>query len=174
LSGYEPATWIDDLGASFEAALAREEEVAADDLAFSLRQDGDLRSAVRNGGWALLVDGERRSIVDEVGVDYVVAGDLVVRAGRAILRSAGAPAPSCSDRTFLELLGSACRDGQTVEVCAGAARVRGTLVRVAGDHLVVAHETEKTVVGLGAIDSVRICSRNGGPATYSDSRGFSG
>lgn len=156
---------IEAFEASFEAALAREEDAAASDLAFSLRQDVDLRDAVaRSGaGWALLTSAGGSSSVDEVGIDYVRAGTLVVRAGRATLRSAPGPAPATSDRTFVELLGTACRSGATVVTCVAA----GRLARVAKDHVGITNGDRETIVGLAALESVRFPG-------YSASRGFSG
>ena len=173
MGGSRPVDWLDDLGAAFEAAEAREEEIAAADLAFSLRQDVELATALAGRGWTLLLDGGAGAAVDEVGVDYVLAGPSVVRARNAVLRSGGRLAPVRRERSLAELLGAACRAGAAVEVRAGSLRARGTLVTVGHDHLELRREGTATVIGLDAVDSVTLCAE-GGAGGYSASRGFSG
>ncbi|HEV2754602.1 MAG TPA: hypothetical protein VG318_02345 [Actinomycetota bacterium] len=168
MGGSRRIDWLDDLGAAFEAAEQRDEEAAAADLAFSLRQDVDVQSAVRGQGWALLVAGGLAAVVDEVGADYVVAGADVVPASRAVLRSADVPAPRHSERSFAEWLSAASRRGASVEVRAGGRGVRGQLVTVGRDHLEVRAGTARTIVGLSAVDAVGLSEG------YSASRGLSG
>lgn len=168
MGGSETVEWADALEASFEAAVAREEDVAAADLAFSLRQDVDLREAVgrSDSGWALMRAGGARHHVDEVGRDYVCAGPLLVRSGRATLMQGPGPSPTISDRTFLEVLGAVCRRGAVVTL----EGVAGRLVRVARDHVAVQRGDAETMVGLDAVERVRL----EGDGAYSASRGFSG
>lgn len=168
MGGSETVDWADALDAAFDAAVAREEEAAAADLAFSLRQDVDVRAAIeRSGcGWALIqVDGAHRP-VDEVGDDYVRAGTFVARSSTATLRSAPGASPRMSGMSFLEMLGAACREGAHVTI-AGAS---GRLVRVAKDHVAVQKGDAETIVGLETVKSVRLDENAG----YSASRGFSG
>lgn len=168
MGGSEAIDWLDGLGASFSAALARDEELAAADLAFSLRQDVDVHAAVARSrcGWVAAGAGGSTHRVEEVGVDYVLAGTLVLRTRAAVLRSDAGPPPRTTDRTFLELLGAACRANADVAV-EGAS---GRLVRVAKDHVAVRKAGVETIVGLDALDWVRLPGRPG----YSASRGFSG
>lgn len=168
MGGSETTGWVDALDAAFEAALAHEEEVAAADLAFSLRQDVDLREAVRRSAcaWTLVGAGESRLPVDEVGVDYVRAGITLVRTRSAILRSAPGPSPRTTDATFVEILGSIARCGTGVDV----EEHRGSLVRVGKDHVALRKGDVETILGLDAIDRVRLEEEGG----YSASRGFSG
>ena len=168
MGGSETADFVGALDASFEAALAREEEVAAADLAFSLRQDVDVRAAVERSGsaWTLVGPGEARLVVEEVGLDYVRAGSLLVRTGAATLRATSGPSPRTTEAAFLEILGSWARAGAWVTI----GGVRGRLARVARDHVAVLKDGVETIVGLAAVGSVRIEDESG----YSASRGFSG
>lgn len=168
MGGSETVDWAEALDAAFDAAMAREEEAAAADLAFSLRQDVDVRAAIQRSGcgWVLIYpDGAQRP-VDEVGDDYVRAGTFVARSRTATLRSTAGPSPRDASMSLLQLLGAACRQGAFVTV-AGAS---GRLVRVAKDHVAVQKGDAETIVGLEAIESVNL----GENAGYSASRGFSG
>lgn len=169
MGGSEAVEWLDALEASFEAGLAREEDAAAADLAFSLAQDLDVREAVlrSRAGWAVSIAEAAWIRVDEVGADYVRAGDLVVPAARAALRSGEVPPPRATDRRFLELLGTLCRGGVEVGLESPAFTVSGRLLRVAKDHVAVTNGGGETILGLGSIHAVRIRG-------YSASRGFSG
>jgi hypothetical protein len=168
VGGSEALDWAVGLEASFEAALAREDEVAADDLAFSLRQDVDVRDAAeRSGcGWRLVLAGEAGPLVDEVGIDYVRAGTLLVRTRTATLRSAPGPSPRRSERALLEVLAEVARAGTEMTVNG----LTGRPVRVAKDHVAVRQSGSETIVGLDAVQSVRLDGGSG----YSASRGLSG
>lgn len=169
MGGSEAIDWVGALEASFEAGLAREEDVAAADLAFSLGQDVDVRAAIARSrtGWVLAGPDGATSTVEEAGADYVRAGDLVVRARWATLRSAATPPPRATDRTFLELLGAACRAGAAAVLECGGSGASGRLVRVGNDHLCLRNGDVETIVGLAAVEAVRLPG-------YSASRGFSG
>lgn len=169
MGGSEAVEWLGALEASFEAGLARDEDVAAADLAFSLRQDVDVRDALARSrtGWALTTPEAASAPVDEAGTDYVRAGDLVVRSDRVGLRSAAGPPPRVTARTFLELLGAACRAGADVQVRGYGVGTSGRLVRVGKDHVALRSGEVETIVGLATLDSVRLTG-------YSASRGFRG
>ena len=168
MGGSETTDWAGALDAAFEAALAREDEVAATDLAFSLRQDVDVSAAIERSGsaWTLVGSGEARLPVDEVGLDYVMAGSLLTRTRAVTLRSAAGPAPRTTDATFLEVLGTWARAGARV----AASGLSGRLVRVAKDHVALSRGGRETIVGLAALEAVRLEGQSG----YSASRGFSG
>lgn len=169
MGGSETTGWVDALEASLAAALARDEEVAATDLAFSLRQDVDVAAAVLRSGlaWTLVGEGGASIAVEEAGTDYLRAGSVIVPSGAAVLRSAPGPSPRAGNRSFLEVLGETCRSGATVEVTHRAGTVAGRLARVGLDHLAVQSGGGETIVGLAAIEAVRL-------EGYSASRGFSG
>lgn len=169
MGGSETTGWVDALEASFAAALARDEEVAATDLAFSLRQDVDVAAAVLRSGlaWSLVGEGGASTPVDEVGTDYLRAGRVIVPSRAAVLRSAPGPSPRSGDRSFLEVLGEACRAGAALAVTHRAGTAAGRLARVGLDHVAVRSGGGETIVGLAAIEAVRL-------EGYSASRGFSG
>ncbi len=158
MGGSKPVDWLDDLGASFEAAVVREEDVAAADLAFSLRQDRDLPTALQGRGWVALLEGGASAAVAEMGEDYVVAGPHVVPISKAFLRSAERPAPDRRERTFSEWLSSACRAGSAIEVVAGGHRTAGRLTAVGRRHLVLRRQGRDSVVGLDSIDCVTVAA----------------
>ncbi|HEX2058551.1 MAG TPA: DUF2642 domain-containing protein [Actinomycetota bacterium] len=169
MGGPQSVGWAEALEASFEAGLAREDEVAAADLAFSLRQDLDLRDAVvrSDAAWDLLGPDAAVVAVVEAGVDYVRAGALIVPASRAVLRSKPGVPPRATTSTLLQLLGRACRAGAEVAVETSRGTTSGALVRVGKDHVAVRNGDAETVVGLAGIEAVRLLP-------YSASRGFSG
>ncbi|HEX2295187.1 MAG TPA: hypothetical protein VHN37_07760 [Actinomycetota bacterium] len=168
MGGSEAAEWFDALEAAFDAAVARDEDAAAADLAFSLRQDVDVRATIARApsAWTLVGADGSAAPVTEVGIDYVRGGTLLVRSAAALLRSTPGTPPAVVDRSFLEVLGSHCRAGTLVTV--GGAT--GRLVRVGKDHLALRHGEAETIVGLGSVDAVRLV----GESVYSDSRGLSG
>lgn len=173
MGGSESMEWLDDLAASYEAAVAREDELAAADLAFSFRQGGALSQRLGSGSWALVVGGELSVAVEEVGADYVAGGTLVVPAARVFLRSSSGSPPRVTDRTLGEVLGAACRAGAEIELSTACGTARGRLVEVGREHLVLRRQGADAVVGLGAVEAVRMPDR-GGAEGYSASRGFSG
>jgi hypothetical protein len=174
LGGSESSAWLAGLGASFEAELARDEEVSANDLAFSLRQDGDLPSSLAGRGWALVSEGEALVPVDEVGADYVMAGSAIVPSATAVLRSRGHEPPLHAERSLAEVLGHACRRGADLDVRAQGSLVAGRLVKVSRDHLVLLAGGEEIVVGLGAVELIRLREPVVRRVGYSASRGLSG
>jgi hypothetical protein len=130
------------LEATFDARVARAEDEAASDLAFSLLQDLSLSEAATRAGALEIVMGDRAPLpVAEVGVDYVAASGrspTVVPLGRAALRTIPAGrAPESLDRSLLELLRAWAREGRAVAIHAGGGVHRGRLVRACRDHVVV-------------------------------------
>lgn len=172
MGGSSSTEWLGALGASLDAAEARSEDEAAADLAFSLRQDTTLAEALtRSGsGWSRLVEGEACAAVEEVGADYALAGSVLLRLDGLTVRAAPVPAPRRTDRTFLEVLGAACRAGAVAEVSTRTGTADGVLVRVGADHLALRRGDVEILLALGAVEWVRIS----GPRCYSVSRGFSG
>jgi hypothetical protein len=155
------------LEASFEAALQRLEEAAADDLAFSLRQDSRLQVALSRGGdYHLHLAGVGSPKVAVVGPDFVGAGDpleLVAPSERAVVvgmkdtdRPAGMEArlPS-TGACLLEILRGWARRGHRVELATAEDEFRGVLIRACPDHIALACETREVVAGMGAIRYVR-------------------
>ena len=169
MGGSGSVEWLDVFGASVEAGLARDEEIAAADLAFSLRQDVDVQTALARAGsaWVLAGRDAAAARVEEVGADYVRCGRVLVPSSHAILRSTAERPPRAVARRVLEVLGSACRAGADVTIETARGSSSGRLVRVAKDHVAVRSGDVEMVVGLAAVESVRL-------EGYSASRGLSG
>lgn len=157
----EAERFLTGLGARLDAAVARDEDEAATDLAFSLSQDRSLQGTVARLSEPLLQGpaGDRHEVT-ELGCDYVGCGrpvDLAAPLSRAVVR--GRPGRSLlevTDRRFVELLRVWVRRGSQVHVEADLAVLRGSLRRAARDHLVVeAVDGSWDVVGLAAVSSIR-------------------
>jgi hypothetical protein len=155
------------LEASFEAALERSEEVAADDLAFSLLQDSRLPVALsRASGYRLHLAGVGSLEVSAIGLDFVGAGDpleVVAPSARAVavgVPSADPPVgseerPSIARVPMLEILRRWARLGHRAEVATGEGTFRGLLTRACPDHLALGRGSREVLVGMGAIRYVR-------------------
>lgn len=152
---------IASLDASFGAAIARQEEEAASDLAFSLAQDRDMRSAAARLAPLQLVmqDGDSHPVT-RIGSDYFGAGDplsVLVPSHRALLREVsprGAAVGTSPERMGNILLRWA-RQGHVVEVSTGHARVRGRLTRAARDHIEVLGPRGRYLVAWREVCSIR-------------------
>jgi hypothetical protein len=154
------------LEASFEAAVQRSEEAAADDLAFSLLQDSRLQGALsRVGGHHLHLAGVGSLEVAVVGPDFVGAGDplevvapsaraVVVRAQEDMRVGVGAR-PASTRAPMLEILRGWARPALTVEVATAEDAFRGLLIRACPDHLVLDCGPREVVMGMDAIRYVR-------------------
>ncbi len=155
------------LEASFEAALQRLEEAAADDLAFSLRQDSRLEVALsRGGGYRLHIASMGSPKVAMVGPDFVGAGDpleLVAPSAQAVVvRMKGAERPVGVEARLpgtraclLEILRGWARRGHRIELATAEDEFRGVLVRACPDHIALDCETREVLAGMGAIRYVR-------------------
>jgi hypothetical protein len=144
-----------ELEAAFDAAVTREEDEAAEDLAFSLLQDRPLRdSLIRSGPVsAFLPSGATRAVV-AVGTDYVVCErpvPTVIPLRRTVLvRDAEGPVPRSADRDLVGLLRTWARRGAQVELDTDAGTFGGKLVSAGADHVVLA-----ALVGSGSTPGSR-------------------
>jgi hypothetical protein len=159
------------LGATFEAEIARDEEEAAQDLAFSLRQGRSLADVLERGSWQLQTPSGPRPI-SVVAVDYVVAGDVpavIAPLDRAVFEAAADrsgsdhqakptdPSPARDmDSTFLQLLRSVARAGARARIESASGSVSGRLLWAGTDHVAVGAGHRQFAISLQAIDSVVI------------------
>jgi hypothetical protein len=155
------------LEASFEAALERSEEAAADDLAFSLRQDSRLQVVLSSSGvYHLQLPGVGSPKVSVVGPDFVGAGDplelvapsacaVVVAMPNADGRRGAEAGPSRTAASMLEILRGWARRAQNVELATAEEAVSGVLVRACPDHVALKCGTREILVGMGAFRYVR-------------------
>ena len=152
---------FDDLDVGLEAAIAREEEDAANDLARALRQDGDLQFAItRGGGWKLKLAEGAMAPVTEVGTDCVVASsqqvNLLVPLSRAVLcRDLDVDPPRSSMTSFVECLRRLVRARTRVELVSDGGSFTGNLVGAASDHLRLSSPMGDVLVGARSIRAVK-------------------
>lgn len=153
--------WLSSLNATFEAAVEREEEQAAGDLAFSFLQDlGQVETLRRGKAAALALAGGASLPVARVGRDYVAAGtppNLIVPLTFAvILVGPSGPAPEIADDGLLLLLRRAARLGTYAQVATSEGEWQGRIVKAAVDHLIVNASGQSLVIGNGSLRSIRL------------------
>ena len=142
------------LDAGFAAAVASEEGIAADDLAFSLSQDLSVADDLSRSGGSLLVDGVVVPI-ERVGHDFVAAGQWLAPLDRAMVELGGSlPAPALPD-VFLAVLRRLARAGSEVSVGCGEGTYRGRLERASSNHIVI-DGLRKMGIPLARVDYVRL------------------
>jgi hypothetical protein len=147
------------LGATFEAEIARDEEEAAEDLAFSLRQGRSLTDVLERNPCRVLTPAGHQ-VVTALGEDYVVAGGspaLILPLHRSVFVTGGeGSAPAVSTGTLLHLLRSLARAGARIEVGCGPSSFGGRLLWTGTDHVVMETNQGRLAVGLDAVDWVRL------------------
>lgn len=145
---------ISELEAGFAAAVAAEEDIAADDLAFSLSQDVPVSEDLLRSGGFLMVD-DVAVPIDRVGHDFVVAGAWIAPLGRALIRLGGdGPSQQVHD-VFVSVLRRTARVGTEVSVGVGAMSHHGRLSRATSAHLVISGPAVSMAVPLEQVDYVR-------------------
>jgi hypothetical protein len=154
--------FLSDLEASFEASLARDEDVAASDLARSFRNDESLSEVLArcDGASLELSDGTRLPVV-EVGPDYVVAGanaDVLVHHDRALFHPGDHDGGATrTESSWLSVLRGWAADGRRVQVRAHEGVFGGSLVVVGRDFLRIENSTGAVLLPHGAVTYVRSC-----------------
>lgn len=149
------------LEARFEAALAREEEEAAADLALSLRQDRTLSDLIRGGGSLRLLgpDGARPPVT-VLGSDYCGTGTpltCVRRLGSTpLLSETRGPAPETRRDSLQEVARRWARCGRSVELGLEAGTLKGRLAQVGPDNMVLESPPGTLIVPLWLVDSIRL------------------
>ncbi|MDQ3662990.1 MAG: hypothetical protein M3454_18470 [Actinomycetota bacterium] len=153
--------WLSSLNATFEAAVEREEEQAAGDLAFSLLQDLSQVETLRRGKAAVLKLAGGASVpIARVGRDYVAAGNppnlIVPLTFAVILVSPSGPAPEIADDTLLLLLRRAARLGTYARISTTEGEWQGRIVKAGVDHLIVNASGQSLVVGNGSMRTITL------------------
>jgi hypothetical protein len=150
---------LSSLEVQFDAAVAREEDEAASDLAFSLRQGLNLRDVLRKGAWVARHDGVERHVV-LVGRDFVACSGpesvLIPLRRLVVAPSASGVHARISLLPLVETLRGLCRSGALVEVSARDLQLNGRMMQVGPDHLALTTIAGQTFVALDAIDSIRL------------------
>lgn len=147
------------LEASFEAAVAAEDDVAGADLAMSLRQGRGLSDiASRSGPLVVLQNSGARLPVASVGRDFVVGAgpeNRLFPIDRTVLAPGDGSAPQQIESTMIEVLrGLARRQGHASLELTNQWICAGTLVAVGPDHLSLSTPAGDLLIGLGAIASI--------------------
>lgn len=154
---------IGELEMSFGAAAAREEEAAATDLAVSLMQDRTLIEAALRAGPLTLTNAGGSLPVRALGPDFVLAGEgtsVLVPSAKAVLTASPGPTPRHTDRSFVEALRVLARLRCEIELRTGDAHYVGRITLAGRDHVVMEGRTGRVMAGLGAVDFVRLISRD--------------
>ena len=147
------------LDASFDAALAREEDEAATDLGRSLRHDLRLTDVVLRGSWIVRFAEGGQAPVAVAGSDFVGSegsGPLVQPMGRAVLQAATGPRPRGTDLSLLELLRVMARRSTEVQIHLPEGRMEGRLLVVGPDYLGVGTPMGRSLIGLHAVTAIRL------------------
>jgi hypothetical protein len=147
------------LDASFDAALAREEDEAATDLALSLRHDLPLTEVVLRGSWSVRLAGGAQAPVTVAGRDFIGtdgSDPLIVPVGRAVLQAAPCPRPRGSDLSLLELLRIMARRAAKLQIDHPEGRVDGRVCVVGAAYLIVETAIGRCLVGLHAVTAIRL------------------
>ena len=142
------------LDASFAAAIASEEEIAADDLAFSLSQDLSIADDLARNGGSLLVEGVAPSI-ERVGHDFLAAGPWLARLDRAVVRLGGSDPAALASDVFLGVLRRLARAATEIAVGCAADVYQGRVVRASSSHIVI-DGARRVGVPLARVDYVRL------------------
>lgn len=152
---------LETLDTTFDAAVARAEDEAASDLAFSLLQGRALLDlVVRNGPWDLYLGEARRVPVTLVGRDFIAGGRpptaLVPAANAVLLRAPDGEPPRASDDGLVEELRGLAGFRAVVEVVTTGAVLRGSLTHVGPDHLALHTGVSEAMIALNAISQVTL------------------
>jgi hypothetical protein len=148
-----------ELEATFEASVAREEEVAADDLGFALAQSNRLCDVLPRlqHGVVLVAEGMSLPVV-QVGTDFLVVDPplKLVPLERTVLRASPCPPPSRTDSTLLLALRRIARKRGPVEVESSDGQQRsGVLVSAGEDFLTLQDPAGQLFVALQALSAIR-------------------
>ena len=154
--------FLSELEASFEASLARDEDVAASDLARSFRNDESLSEVLARcvGTSVELSEGMRLPVV-EIGSDYVIAGvmaDVLVHHDRALFHPADhGDGTAHTESSWLSVLRGWAAEDRKVQVRAHGTVVGGSLAVVGRDFLRIENSTGAVLVPHGAVTYIRSC-----------------
>jgi hypothetical protein len=151
---------LESLGATFDAALAREEEAAATDLAMSLRQDRSLLDLLHRGSWRAVLEPGLSPHIAAVGHDVVVAEEP----GRHLIPTARlqiTPAPELDKAervgaSLIEMLRDLARASLPVLVPSEGGSQEGVLRWVGTDHLALEGRHGVVVVALTTVRRVSV------------------
>ena len=154
---------LESASAQFEAALAAQEDTAANDLALSLLQDSALSVLLTRSAWLVQRPGGGAAVLTHIGPDVVIASsgagnseDLIVPLATArFVAGEGGPPEQISDR-FIALLRREVRRRSTAGVWIGGEPLEGRLKLVTESHLVLGRPAGEAVLPLRHVREVQI------------------
>lgn len=156
---------IAELSAQLEAAIEREERIAASDLAASLLQDLSLADVlVRAGHEAELPDGAWLPVTFAAD-DHVETGGgrapVIVPLEVCVLRPAQVPPARRRRASLLEILRALARDKARVVIHLGRGVLEGTLSRVGRDHVIIERRAGVSICHLQRVKALEVSSPGG-------------
>ena len=154
---------LQSLGATFDAAVAREEEEAAADLAMSLRQGRSFADVLVRSSWRATLDPGSSAHVEAVGRDFVIANGL----GRHVIPmthvevapSETGARPERIASTLVETLRDVARAGRGVDALSQRGEHSGVLRWVGPDHLALEGRRGLVLIPLAALLRVTVHER---------------
>ena len=154
---------LQSLGATFDAAVAREEEEAAADLAMSLRQGRSFADVLARSSWRATLDAGSSAPVEAVGPDFVVANwggrHLIPMAHVEVSPTTGVR-PDRISMGFVELLRDVARAGKAVIALSSQGEHSGILRWVGPDHLALEGRRGLVLMPLAALRRVTVETRD--------------
>ena len=153
--------FLHELEASFDASIAREEDIAANDLARALRNVQALRDVLlRSSGCDVRLEDGTTLPLAALGRTTLVSGtgEVLVRFERAVfvLHEPSSP-PAVDEHTWLRVARSLAADRVKVQVRVHDRTLEGWLQTVARDFLTLEDARGATLVPHGSISYLRSC-----------------
>ena len=151
---------FDSLEVGFGAALARDEDEAAADLAVTLRQSQSLREILVRSPARFHAPGITSASISLLGRDFVMSErrGLLARIDAVHFTiGTGTSRPRLSPETFIQFLRCRARERAPVRVETAAGRVLGRLMATPEDHLEIVGSFGRVLVPLSGVVAVRLC-----------------
>lgn len=158
---YELERVIARLEQRFDAAVTREEEEAASDLAVSLEHDRSFARLVRAGSALRLLEGDGATPpISVIGSDYCGTGEpigCIRRLGTAaLITEEGGPRPALRRDTFQEVLRRWARSRPRIDLRLASGDLQGRLGPVGPDNLMMEGPGGRVIVPLGLVLAIRL------------------
>jgi hypothetical protein len=150
-------------GAQFEAAVAAEEDAAANDLALSLAQGSELSVLLCRSPWTLRRPGGGTAPVKRIGPDAAMAAsvqagppDLLVPLAAALFVAGEGSPPERTVDTFLSMLRRRVRTGGRIKVVIGDEAMEGRPKLVTETHVVLIRPHGEAVIPVSELREVQL------------------
>lgn len=145
--------------ARFEAALAAEEDSAAADLAFSLRQDANPQTLLTSGPWSATLSGGGAAPIESVGPDVAIArapsgSVILIPLGRLIAIEGTGARPESGADGLVALLRRQARFGASLRLETEGGSLEGVPISVSTTHVLLDRRVGRCLVGLDSVIEV--------------------